>query len=151
MDFDLAQEPFETVRLMYRPSPDTEWEVYEDVNITPFGSGGLARMDPILPGDYALANYYVEVSTDNILADASISVSPNPVMNMARINIDFADAESDYELQLFDLQGRLLRSEVLGAAPQVQTDWSLADLPAGTYVLNVVSGMGFRALEIVKQ
>ncbi len=151
LDYDLVQTGTETVQLMYRPTPDSEWEVYPFAEITPFGNGGLARTDELLVGDYAFANVFIEVATENILDQAQITVSPNPTHDWLHLEIDFPDADNDYEVQLYDLNGQLLRSEEYAKSPQVVADWSLAGLPAGTYVLYIRNGKGFRAVEVVVQ
>ena len=151
LDYDLVQGGNETVRLMYRPTIDTEWEEYPYAEITPFGSGGLARLEPFLPGDYAFANVYADVATTNILATAQVTVSPNPSDQFARIQVDFAEAREDYELQLFNMNGQLLRQANYPATPNLLVDWSTVDLPNGAYVLNISSGGGFRAVELVVQ
>lgn len=151
LDFDLVQAGVETVQLMYRPSADSEWEIYPNATITPFGNGGLARAEPFLPGDYAFANVFIDVATENILEQAEIKVSPNPAQEWLHLEIDFPEAASDYEVQLYDLNGKLLRSEQYAKSPQVEADWSLTGIPAGTYVLYIRNGGGFRAVEVVVQ
>lgn len=151
LDYDLVQGGNETVRLMYRPTIDTEWEEYPYAEITPFGSGGLARLEPFLPGDYAFANVYMDVATTNIMEAAQVTVSPNPSDQFARIQVDFADVEEDYELQLFNMNGQLLRQANYPATPNLLVDWPTADLPNGAYVLNISNGGGFRAVELVVQ
>jgi aminopeptidase N len=151
LDFELVQAGTETIRLMYRPSLDSDWEQYPFVEITPFGNGGLARIDPILPGDYAFANVYNEVATTNILDAAQITVSPNPGDQFARIQIDFPAAAETYELQLYSTNGQLLRQATYPKSARLEVSWSTAELPNGTYVLSINNGSGRRAMEMVVQ
>ena len=151
LDFDLIQAGIETVQLMYRPTFDSEWEIYPYAEVSPFGNGGLARLDLFLPGDYTLANVFMDVSTEQVMAAAEVSISPNPVQDQMRVVVDYPNATSDYHLQLFSLSGQLIREASYPQTPKLETQWSLAGLPAGTYVLNISNGDGFRAIEVIVQ
>lgn len=151
LDYDLIADSDDFIRLMYRPTPDSEWEEYPYVTYTPFGSGGLARMDPTLPGDYAFANVYNTVSTTNVLEKAEISLSPNPAQAEARLQVNFPEAEANYELNLYDLQGRLLQQYDYPKASLLDVNLPTANLPNGMYVLELINGNGYRALELVVQ
>ena len=151
LDFDLIQAGIETVQLMYRPTFDSEWEIYPYAEVSPFGNGGLARLELFLPGDYTLANVFMDVSTEQAMAAAEVSISPNPVQDQMRVVVDYPNATSDYHLQLFSLNGQLIREANYPQTPKLETQWSLAGLPAGTYVLNISNGEGFRAVEVIIQ
>jgi aminopeptidase N len=149
LDYDLVAEGNDFVRLMYRSTPDAEWEEYPFVTYTPFGSGGLARMEITLPGDYALANVYEEVSTRNLLEEANLIVSPNPAQEVARLQVNFPEATTDYELGVYDLQGRLVYSTSHPQSSLLDVSIPTNNLVNGMYVLTVSNGSGYRALELV--
>lgn len=151
LDYDLVQAGIETVQVMYRPTFDSEWEFYPYADIVPFGNGGLARLEPFLPGEYALANVYMDVATDNLMEQAQISVSPNPVDDQVQIIVEFPEASTEYDLRLYNLNGQLVREAQYPKSTNLNVNWSLNDLPAATYVLNISNGEGFRAVEIVVQ
>ena len=146
-----SQAGIETVQLLYRPTFDSEWEIYPYAEVSPFGNGGLARLDLFLPGDYTLANVFMDVSTEQVMAAAEVSISPNPVQDQMRVVVDYPNATSDYHLQLFSLSGQLIREASYPQTPKLETQWSLAGLLAGTYVLNISNGDGFRAIEVIVQ
>lgn len=151
LDYDLIQAGLETIDVLYRPTFDSEWELYPFATIQPFGNGGLARLEPLLPGDYTLANVFEDVATNNLLEQAAITVSPNPADDQIQIRIDFPEATTAYELQLYNLNGQLLREGQYPKGKYLDVNWSVSDLPAGTYVLNISNGGGFRAVELVVQ
>ncbi|MEL7424769.1 MAG: M1 family aminopeptidase [Bacteroidota bacterium] len=151
LDFELLQAGIETVKMMYRPTFDSDWEIYPYAEISPFGNGGLARLEPILPGEYTLANFYDDVSTENILDEAEITISPNPTQDWLRVEVDAPAVVDEYQLQLYKLNGQLLREEAYPKSNQLDVNWSLAGMPAGTYVLYIRNGKGSRAVEVVVQ
>jgi hypothetical protein len=151
LDYELAQAGIETVRMMYRPTVDTEWEEYPYSVINSFGNGGLVRLDPLLPGDYALANVFLNVATHNPLEDASVVLSPNPAQDVVRLQLNFPAVTADYQVQLYDLQGQLLRQQTYPKTAELNVEWSTADLPNGLYIVEITSGTGHRAIELVVQ
>ncbi|MEO0877692.1 MAG: T9SS type A sorting domain-containing protein [Bacteroidota bacterium] len=151
LDFELLQAGIETVKMMYRPTFDSDWEIYPYAEISPFGNGGLARLEPILPGEYTLANFYDDVSTENILDGAEITISPNPTQDWLRVEVDAPAVVDEYQLQLYKLNGQLLREEAYPKSTHLDVSWSLAGMPAGTYVLYIRNGKGSRAVEVVVQ
>lgn len=151
LDYDLVEENDDFIRLMYRSSPDEEWEEYPFVTYTPFGSGGLARMDVTLPGDYAFANVYEEVSVNNIMEEASLRLSPNPAQDVARLELDFPEASTDYELGVYDLNGRIVYAADYPQSPFLDVTLPTNNLPDGLYVLTITNGVGYRAVELVVQ
>lgn len=149
LDYDLIADGDDFLRLMYRPTPDSEWEEYPYVTYTPFGSGGLLRMDPTLPGDYAMANIYGDVATTNIMDQAMLSLSPNPAQDMAHLAVNFPEAAANYELGVYDLQGRLVYSATYPQSALLEASIPTTNLASGLYVVTIANGKGYRATELV--
>jgi len=108
-------------------------------------------LDPLLPGDYALANVYLNVGIRNPLEDTSVVLSPNPAQDVVRLALNFPTVTADYQIKLYDLQGQLLRQQTYPKAAELNVEWSTADLPNGLYVLEIASGTGHRSVELVVQ
>jgi aminopeptidase N len=151
LDYDLVAEGDDFLRLMYRPAPDTEWEEYPFVTYTPFGSGGLVRMAITLPGDYALANVYEEVANTNVMEEVGLVLSPNPAQDITRLQVNFPEATTDYEIGVYDLQGRLVYSTTHPENALLDVNVPTSSLANGLYILTVSNGQGYRAVELVVQ
>jgi GH18 family chitinase len=69
-----------------------------------------------------------------LLASHTISISPNPYRDV--LNLNYQGETADAEIQLVDLQGRILFQEQQ-VIQDGGTTWNLAHLPAGLYLCNV--------------
>jgi len=68
-------------------------------------------------------------------ADITLTVFPNPTSHILTLQISEYNNEK-LSYQLFDLQGRLLKSEqIVGAETQINTE----NLPASTYLMSVLN------------
>jgi len=68
-------------------------------------------------------------------ADITLTVFPNPTSHILTLKISEYNNEK-LSYQLFDLQGRLLKSEqIVGAETQINTE----NLPASTYLMSVLN------------
>lgn len=151
LDFDLVAQGVETVQMLYRPNNDTEWEIYADAEIIPLGNGGLARLNTMLPGDYTLANVFIDVATQDHLLDAQVTVSPNPTQDWLQLDIQHHSAPADFDVSLYDLSGRLLQQKTYPNQLAIQDQWSLNDIAAGQYLLQISADNRTRIIEVVKQ
>lgn len=85
---------------------------------------------------------YSNIATAEINTSKYITISPNPVRDMLTINAKEYDLPM--EIRIFDMNSRLMKSFVMRQATH---NLSLAELPAGTYLIR---GEGFTE-KIVKQ
>ena len=70
-----------------------------------------------------------ELSTDQIeLDDQAFTIYPNPVIDIIKIDVS---GSLKYEATIFDLQGRIMISEINQPAIDIQT------LPQGTYLIEI--------------
>ena len=70
-----------------------------------------------------------ELSTDQIeLDDQAFTIYPNPVIDIIKIDVS---GSLKYEATIFDLQGRIMISEINQPAIDIQT------LPLGTYLIEI--------------
>ncbi|MEZ4987556.1 MAG: M1 family aminopeptidase [Saprospiraceae bacterium] len=148
-DYNLIQNGRSTIRLMYRPTPESEWAPYEQATVSNFGAGILARIDHLLPGDYAFANVYQNVANEAPAIFSHIVLSPNPAADHALLTVQVEEAPLGMEMQLFDLQGRLVQQSTLPAATFLQHEIDTSRLPAGVYVVLVSTEKGYQAMELV--
>lgn len=110
----------------------------------------VARSSPMayaMAAPTVCAPNQLTTSTTQPAADA-LMIYPNPVNRQLTVEYQGLRA-SDTELQLFDLNGRLLlRQQLNGRNGRVQLSTAL--LPAGTYTLRVANEAGLSVTRIVK-
>ena len=72
-------------------------------------------------------------STNRVTLTKSIQVFPNPSNDIFNIKGSFE--QQDVIIKVINLQGQVVRQEVLNSRTQLQEQISLADLPDGFYAL----------------
>jgi hypothetical protein len=85
----------------------------------------------------------VSINENNFLFD--INVFPNP--NNGNFTIDFQNVSEDFEIELFDIAGKIIISNQLILASSKTKE--INNLKAGTYLLNINSKLGVKTLRIV--
>ena len=94
---------------------------------------------------YVLTQLECPTSDVADLAASGLSVYPNPAKDRIHVQLDRA---SGGDVRLTNLVGQGLRTEGIASAGVVQFD--LADLPAGTYVVEVLeAGKSVRRTHVV--
>ena len=134
---------------------------------TTMSTGSFPLYNPIsLPGTawfqpYPLAGgfdaFYSQLQVGSIVGQAEVSVAslghlqawPNPSSGDLHVKWELEKPES-VSLQLFDLQGRLLQAWERSAG-QNSLEISLAGLPEGLYLLEMVCRDGAQTLKIAKR
>lgn len=84
-------------------------------------------------------------------APFSVSVMPNPVTDLARVNIESKTA-ANVQVSVVNLLGVTVHTrETQLVEGENQLDLNMAQLPAGTYVVRLLSGNSGLAVKVVKQ
>ena len=115
------------------------------------GTFGLDSVQYVITdewGDRDSAWAFIDVQLDTRLTEeeaTSLRIFPNPTSQ--RITLAFAQ-RWEGTVALFDLQGRRLAQRQV--AGQARLSWSLADLPAGTYLLRGVGQGGNWQQRVIK-
>jgi Zn-dependent metalloprotease len=92
-----------------------------------------------------------DVGVESFPISDYISVYPNPVIDLLSVNF-FADKAQDIELQLLDLQGKVIQSKNEKASNgQNQFRLDLNTLPSGIYFIRIATEIGVYNNKIVKQ
>jgi hypothetical protein len=133
----------------FQANGDVDFRVNEDGSVTVFV---LAANNGV--GAYTTLERFVSVEGDAAApaALAFTSVAPNPVRSAATVRYH-VQASGPVALDLYDVLGRHVRSVfagVAGAGPN-ETALSLADLPAGRYVLRLTgeAGVATRSITVL--
>ncbi|HTF05919.1 MAG TPA: T9SS type A sorting domain-containing protein [Bacteroidia bacterium] len=81
----------------------------------------------------------------------SVSVFPNPVVNMANIEITNAPAGGVLLVSVFDVTGKLIESTQHNAAQHDVVQVSFENLPAGVYLMEIRMGDAKMTVKIFRQ
>jgi hypothetical protein len=79
----------------------------------------------------------------------ALRLSPNPVTE-GTVLVELGNLVTEGRLELLDVAGRLLQSQILGAAPFQSKTLTLGTLPAGTYFIRVLAGNTYGYQKLVK-
>jgi len=113
----------------------------EDVNgelyVAAFSSGRILR----IVGENI-------VNTTEIPLLESFEIHPNPTNGSARIELT-TKTSLEIEIQLVDMQGRLVLSRVVEVNGTHREELNFADLSTGTYIVNLVSGKRLLSKQLV--
>jgi len=139
-DYDLTGQTEDSLILVWRPEPQTPWEEYPHYTKLAFGTtdgNGFIRIDTLLPGDYAFANGAFPTATTEPTPQTTLRIHPNPATHTLFIRGEWP-LKSGALLQLFDVQGQLVRSERV-STPEGRLDATLQvdGLPPGLYFLKL--------------
>lgn len=82
-----------------------------------------------------------------------VKIYPNPTQQISTVEFNLAEAESQFEIRLIDLSGRLLDRIYSGSMPagNQRIDVDLGDLDSGVYLLQFTSSSGSFAKKIVRR
>ncbi|WP_417368945.1 T9SS type A sorting domain-containing protein [Flavobacterium beibuense] len=97
-------------------------------------------------GSIILDNFIAttELSTEDFLAN-QLSIYPNPATDV----INVANAQNINDINIVDLNGRIVKSAKFNGASEAQVN--ISDLSAGMYLMNVSSDQGTTTKKIVKK
>ena len=62
IDYELLQGSSADMVLLWRPTIDSDWEVYDNYIRLGNGASGFLQINPLRPGDYAIGNDYTVVN-----------------------------------------------------------------------------------------
>ena len=149
LDADLLVNGDDELVLLWRPTPDSEWELNQYYDKVSLGNSGFIRIDPFLPGDYALANDIGDVATTDIWEEAQILLSPNPAREKVDINIQLEDTAEDLQIRIFDTNGRQITERNFQNRSTLNTALDVTEWASGIYFLELNNGKKRKTVELV--
>ncbi len=87
-------------------------------------------------GEYAFGDPIT--ATHDILNPSSIKAFPNPANDVVNVDLSAIDMKGEVTMNVYDINGKLLLSEVQQGAPQMKIE--VAALPSGFYTINISNG-----------
>ncbi|HTO14854.1 MAG TPA: T9SS type A sorting domain-containing protein [Edaphocola sp.] len=106
-------------------------------------------------GSYKYRFFYESYQTTGIhnsnLNNANLSVYPNPTSKTLKVNINL-EQPTNCNLSIVDISGRTFVTQKMMNAKNVQTQFDISDLPAGSYFLKVATSDGqvSKGFQVVK-
>ena len=89
----------------------------------------------------------------NVIEDASVRVYPNPTTDLINLNFTLLE-DSDVNIYLFDMNGKVVKSESYGSFQKTNHSTSLKvnDLKTGLYHLNIQAGQAVisRKIQVIE-
>jgi hypothetical protein len=160
LDKELIGASEDSLILVWRPHGNAPWQEHPAYAQLVLGSAvdgaGYMRVDTFYLGEYALAKgtFGLSVGTQHPEFEPIVSVEalPNPVQNEVLVIAQNVPG-SNCRANLFDLRGELIRSAELPVFEgRASLEWSLGDMPAGTYLLHLEGPNGplGTAVKVVK-
>ncbi len=92
---------------------------------------------------------YVRTGTavQTVAGKSTIEVYPNPASSYINIDVN-ADQVSTYQFKLYDMNGRVVKDESPNSSSYYRIN--IEDIPAGVYLLEIISRAGVASFKIVK-
>ena len=96
------------------------------------------------------SEYYIGVPVINSIGANTVKVYPNPASGRANLELNINQA-GNAQLTIFDLSGKMVRSEILGklAEGEYVRTLDLQNLPQGMYLINVRVGKNAVASKLI--
>lgn len=142
LDNTLMEDPNDSLVIMYRSSPETDWQsVDSEMMGSPFV--GYYKVFDLQKGDYTLAVWDDEVVNVGELSgeeQGSLRVFPNPANEMVTLETSF---DGNFVIRVFDSSGRFV-DKLAGKADHSPIRWHTGDLPKGTYLLKMEDEAGLQ-------
>ncbi len=138
-DLDVLNE--DSIVLMYRMNPESEWELAPGVKKltgTNLDKKATYTVEPLLKGEYAFAKTGVPVGIPSLESNLGLVVYPNPSDHWVYVRFD--SEREPYLLEITDLQGRISHQARLN---QGESEYIYKEkLVPGVYWVSVYTPIG---------
>ena len=145
LDTLIADMNEDSLVLMWRPNPQTEWSEHPNYLKTTFNPDdgfGFIRVQELLPGDYTFARGTLLVSdTESPVTLDAFTTFPNPVADRLQIRGATSDG-SPVRLEITDVHGRLWHQS--DAPANFSTVLDVSSWSDGVYLLQINDADGRR-------
>ncbi len=137
LDHDLVLNTEDSLILLYREGPHDDWKHFPHYSKNVIGSSnnafGQIKIDSLWKGEYTFANSAEGLSIKkNAVQKSEITVFPNPSKQSFSVLLN----ETNYEIQIRDMNGKLVTSQKGSYETVFETDnWK-----KGTYFILVTKG-----------
>lgn len=136
LDDDLLANGNDSIILLYRTGPQSDWWEYQHYSKVAFSGVpfGRVELDKLLPGEYTFANGYSAIGVPEIEQyKGRYMLSPNPVTSELNI-LDLSGDTSLKQVFIFSTDGRLLMEIDMNR----KLTLDISSLKNGNYLVNVI-------------
>lgn len=99
-----------------------------------------------LDDDIYLQEY--EIPVEDVVAETSIKIYPNPTKGMLRVDIENADFTKQCQIDVYDGVGRKVAEEANLSESNII---NLSNKPSGTYIMRITLGSETTTWQIIKE
>lgn len=103
-------------------------------------------LDPIFSGVHKMTGTYLGLNEEELLSSKLVQIIPNPAQESALFY--FSESHQNIKIQLFDLNGRLLKEIKQEGNSTIQI--SLAELQNGVYMIKAIDHQSSQTLRLIK-
>ena len=97
--------------------------------------------------DFVIENVIPETGINEPFAAPAFSLFPNPTHNQLRIKS--CELRENIDIQIYDVVGRLLQSEIVNLQSEIIID--VSHLQSGIYIINIVYDKGVKVMRFLKE
>jgi aminopeptidase N len=152
IDYDLLQGSSDDMVLLWRPTIDSEWEVYEDYVRLGNGASGFIQINPLRSGDYALGNDYTVVNnTEPKISGTNIKLMPNPAKDFTNLEVELKNNQSEILINVYTANGQLIQTLNFDATNYLNTPLPTSGLANGLYYVEVKADGKSTTTELIIQ
>ncbi len=136
LDVQLITNSVDSLVLLYRSDPSSDWTIYP---FTRSGnpSIGYLNTDTIIPGEYTfgIRNWALYYSTGELYNNSNnqIRIIPNPATQTCTVKYDFNPGD---ELNIIDIQGKVLY-KTKSTQPETEFKLAITDYTPGLYFVQI--------------
>ncbi len=148
--FSIGKTPVTMIKQQLVKKQDVTYMIWDGTDSIPETFKGNNNFGVIYTATYGRGMFYCDqfqkpvgiIGHDNDpLSNININIFPNPVISSATVEVTLEE-KGNVELTIFDITGRMIREESLGNQQKgvLKHTINSADMPNGTYFLNISSG-----------
>ncbi len=88
-------------------------------------------------------------TVDRLLEGYKVSLAPNPATELVQVTFDLDEVADDVIMNIYDFDGKVVRSERRGGILNDTVEFNVSDLPAGAYFMSILTPEGYISKKFV--
>ena len=141
IDTTLLQNTEDSLKLLYRPTGKTEWQLYPYYSKNqgfPNDKKGVFSLSKVLVGDYVFANGDPSISIKELSRHSlRVKLFPNPTKGDINIMVDSEKSKISH-LEILSIEGKtLLKERIAITAGEQVFSYSTDQWPSGSYLVKI--------------
>jgi len=96
-----------------------------------------------------ISEFPFSVNTTELPDADQVLLFPNPASDQLHVQVNLSQRQSDVQIQLMDIQGRVLQNHQYSGLQQEHLSFDISHFPSGIYLLRFNSGAGMRTQKFI--